>query len=128
MKRLMLVIIALFVAVTVQAADFQAQPVVSWDGLQTDGQTENSLPVKINIEADGAIVSTADVNGPVTNYPMPVCTLTAAPNGQTTIAIRAQAIDSAGNASAWSAVYELVLDGEDTLPPGVPVINITVSQ
>jgi len=121
-------LVLLVVYAPASAADKVAQVKLTWDGKDTSGATELSLPVTITVyNADtSAVLSTANVPGPVTNFNMPTFTVTVPDNGSTVLKVNAKAKDSVGNTSAASATVVTTLYGADTVPPGVPVITITI--
>lgn len=121
-----LVILGLFQ--TASAADCQVS--LSWDGLQANGQPEQSLPVTFTVfNADTQdVLSAAQVNGAVTDYAMPSFSVVPPANTVQTLRIYATAKDSAGNESGHSEVVSVELTGDDTVGPVAPVINISITE
>ena len=119
-----LVILGLFQ--TASAADCQVS--LSWDGLQANGQLEQSLPVTFTVfNADTQdVLSTAQANGAVTDYAMPSFSVVPPANTVLTLRMYATAKDSAGNESGHSEVVSVELTGDDTVGPMSPIINITI--
>lgn len=129
MKRLIaLIIVSMFIGSVAMAADKVAQVKLSWDGKDTSGATELSLPVTITVyNADTlAVLSTANVSGPVTAFNMPTFLVSVPDNGSTILRVNAKAKDSVGNTSAASTTVVTTLYGADTNAPGVPIITITI--
>lgn len=110
------------------AADYTVQPSLSWDGNDATGMEEKSTPITIGLYETGtnALKSSIQVSGPVTAKAMPGFTVTVPDNKDTVLSYYAKATDSAGNASASSEPATVTVKGKDTVPPGTPVINITV--
>lgn len=127
MKKLIVALLVLF-ATSVMAADKTALPKLTWDGKDTNGVVEASLPVTIQVfNADTlAILSTATVSGPVVNFSMPTFIVPVPDNGSTVLKVYAKAKDSVGNSSAASPTITTTLYGADTVPPGTPIISITI--
>lgn len=123
-----IILSALLIAASVMAADKTALVKLTWDGKDTNGAVEASLPVTIQVfNADTlAVLSTAPVSGPVVNFSMPTFTVTVPDNGSTVLRVNAKATDSAGNPSAASTTITTTLYGADTVPPGTPIITITI--
>lgn len=121
-----LVILGLFQ--TASAADCTVT--LSWDGLQANGTAEQSLPVTFEVyDADTMdVLSTAQVNGAVTDYAMPSFSVNVPDNQTITLRVQATATDSAGNRSAPSEVATATLTGADTSAPMQPQINITITE
>jgi hypothetical protein len=128
MKKIALAALLVLLAGVVMAADCQVS--LTWDGRQTDGQMEGSLPVTFTVfDADtNLVLSTAQVVGRVTDYAMPSFTVTVAPNTTKVLSVYATAKDSVGNESARSVTVSTTLVGADTSSPAQPVINITIQE
>lgn len=101
---------------------------LSWDGKDSAGNMEQSLPVTFEVQdADTLdVLTSAQVNGPVTDYAVPSFGYQAPDNQEITLRIQARAKDSKGNTSPPSAVVSAVIKGADTLGPLAPQITITV--
>ena len=101
-------------------------PTVSWDGKDSAGNTEGSLPVTITLyEAiSDTVLSQAFVNGSVVDFNMPVFSIDVVDNQTTSLSVYATAADSAGNTSPRSQIYHFYFEGKDTIAPGVPVLKI----
>jgi len=127
MKKLIVALLVLF-ATSAMAADKTALVKLTWDGKDANGVMEQSLPVTIQVfNADTlAVLSTATVPGSVIDFSMPVFTVSVADNGSTVLRVNAKARDSVGNISAASATVTTTLYGADTIPPGTPIITITI--
>lgn len=128
MKRLALIAVCALFAQGVWAADCQVS--LSWDGLQANGQLEQSLPVTFTVfNADTQdVLSAAQANGAVTDYAMPSFSVVPPANTVQTLRIYATAKDSAGNESGHSEVVSVELTGDDTVGPVAPVISITIQE
>lgn len=133
MKRIALVLLVLlaFVLPSLSFADTTktVAATLTWDGKDSGGTTEASMPVTIKLYQDGTtpvLKSSLTVSGAVTNQAMPTFTLTVADNVTTTFSFYATATDSAAipNVSAKSVSVSLTIVGKDTIPPGIPVINL----
>jgi hypothetical protein len=118
----------LFPGHTLFAAQQEALISLSWDGKDGAGKIEQSLPVTITVfDADSLIaLSSASVDGPVTDYAMPPFSVTVEDNQDRILKVFAVAKDSQGNESGQSDTVSVTLTGKDTVGPGVPVIRITV--
>ncbi len=128
MKRLVLIAVCALFAQGVWAADCQVT--LSWDGLQANGQAEQSLPVTFTVfNADTQdVLSTAQANGAVTDYAMPSFSVVPPANTTMTLRMYATAKDSAGNESGHSETVSVELTGDDTVGPVAPVINISITE
>ena len=122
-----LAVCALF-ATTGMAADCTVT--LSWDGLQANGQVEQSLPVTFTVyDADTQdVLTSAQVNGAVTDYAMPGFSIVVPDNQTITLKVYATATDSVGNKSEPSEIATATLTGSDTSAPMQPVINITITK
>jgi len=113
---------------TAWAADCQVS--LSWDGMDSAGNTEQSLPVTFAVfNADTQdVLSTAQANGAVTDYAMPSFSVVPPANTVLTLRMYATAKDSAGNESGHSEVVSVELTGDDTVGPVAPQINISITE
>jgi len=113
---------------TAWAADCQVT--LSWDGMDSAGNTEQSLPVTFAVfNADTQdVLSTAQANGAVTDYAMPSFSVVPPANTVLTLRMYATAKDSAGNESGHSEVVSVELTGDDTVGPVAPQINISITE
>ena len=126
MKRVFLALI--FMAFSTCAFSATLEATLDWAGTDANGQPEVSMPCTITIHdaANGAVLSTATVSGPVTGYAMPSWSVPNQNNADTTMTIYAKAKDAAGNESGKSDSVTVTIPGVDTLGPCTPVIKITV--
>lgn len=103
---------------------------LSWDGKDASGAVEASTPVVFTVfNADTLdVLSTAEATGPVTDFVMPSFSIVPPADQTLTLRLKANARDAAGNTSAYSPTVEAVIDGEDTIGPLAPVIQITITE
>lgn len=128
MKRLALIAVCALFAQGVWAADCTVT--LSWDGLQANGTAEQSLPVTFEVyDADTLdVLTSAQVNGAVTDYAMPSFSVNVPDNQTITLRVQATATDSVGNKSEPSEIATATLTGADTSAPMQPQINITITE
>ena len=126
MKRLFLALVLVVFSSVASAATIEAT--LDWAGTDANGQPEASMPCTITIHdaANGAVLSQAQVSGPVTGYAMPSWSVPNKDNAATTLTIYAKAVDAAGNESAHSDTVSVTIPGIDTLAPCAPQIHIVV--
>lgn len=128
--KLLAILVVLGVFQTAYAADCTVT--LSWDGMDssTPPKVEQSLPVHFEVvNADTLdVLTSADVNGAVTDYTMPGFSIVVPDNQTITLRVQATATDSVGNKSAPSEIATATLTGSDTSAPVQPVINITITK
>ncbi|HPX45469.1 MAG TPA: hypothetical protein PK626_03690 [Bacteroidales bacterium] len=107
---------------------------LSWDGNNVNGEIEESLPVilelyeEVNIddEIQDVLKTSLEVNGPIIDGEMPLFEITIKDNVLNSFKFFAIAKDSKNNTSEKSEYAIAEIRGEDTLPPGTPIININI--
>lgn len=126
--KLLVILVVLGLFQTAWAADCTVT--LSWDGKDALGNTESSLPVHFEVvNADTLdVLTSADVNGAVTDYTMPGFSIVVPDNQTITLRVYATATDSVGNKSEPSEIATTTLTGNDTSAPMQPVINITITK
>lgn len=126
------VLILLFIAIQVATVSMAADCTVklSWDGKDSTGKAEQSLPVTFEIrDADTLdILTSGQVNGAVKDYALPAFGYQAPDNQDVTLRIDAVAKDSKGNTSEPSTTVSAVIHGKDTIGPVQPQITININQ
>jgi len=133
MKKIGLLLVAILFALSPLAFGATTKTVsatVTWDGKDSTGVTEPSVPVTIKLYQDGTtptVVSSLALSAAATNATMPSFTISVADNGTSTFTFYATATDSAGNVSGKSTSVTLTISGADTIPPGTPVIKLQLN-
>jgi hypothetical protein len=107
------------------AAQKEAIPNLTWDGKDKAGAVEKSLPVtaKLYNAETNAVLSTAQINGPVVDFDMPGYTVEILDNTTVELSVYATLTDSAGNVSDVSDTITKTFTGSDTIGPSRLIIR-----